>query len=81
MMAVAPLASKESSRSGPTGPELEPKVLMVCSVEIDSKELEVAMRALSFEPKTEEIQSMISDAYDDDNNDYDDGTHEMTSMQ
>ena len=28
--------------------------------EIDSKELKVAMRALGFEPKKEEIQKMIS---------------------
>merc|ERR1712019_27195 len=34
------------------------------SGEIDSKELKVAMRALGFEPKKEEIQKMISD--DDD---------------
>merc|ERR1712203_1240984 len=31
------------------------------SGEIDSKELKVAMRALGFEPKKEEIQKMISD--------------------
>merc|ERR1712062_671427 len=35
------------------------------SGEIDSKELEVAMRALGFEPKKEEIQKMISDVDDD----------------
>ena len=32
---------------------------------IDSKELKVAMRALGFEPKKEEIQKMISDVDDD----------------
>ena len=35
------------------------------SGEIDSKELKVAMRALGFEPKKEEIQKMISDVDDD----------------
>jgi len=35
------------------------------SGEIDSKELKVAMRALGFEPKKEEIQKMISDGDDD----------------
>lgn len=30
---------------------------------IDSKELKVAMRALGFEPKKEEIQKMISDVW------------------
>ena len=35
------------------------------SVSIDSKELEVAMRALGFEPKKEEIQKIISDVDDD----------------
>ena len=33
--------------------------------EIDSRELTVAMRALGFEPKKEEIQQMISDVDDD----------------
>merc|ERR1712146_114020 len=32
---------------------------------IDAKELKVAMRALGFEPKKEEIQKMISDVDDD----------------
>ena len=32
---------------------------------IDSKELKVAIRALGFEPKKEEIQKMISDVDDD----------------
>merc|ERR1739843_45578 len=32
---------------------------------IDSKELKVAMRALGFEPKKEEIQKMIADVDDD----------------
>merc|ERR1711987_23856 len=32
---------------------------------IDSKEMGVAMRALGFEPKKEEIQKMISDVDDD----------------
>merc|ERR1711916_115931 len=35
------------------------------SGEIDSKELKVAMRALGFEPKKDEIQKMISDVDDD----------------
>jgi len=35
------------------------------SGEIDAKELKVAMRALGFEPKKEEIQKMISDVDDD----------------
>merc|ERR1712216_973344 len=35
------------------------------SGEIDSKELKVAMRALGFEPKKEEIQKVISDVDDD----------------
>ena len=32
---------------------------------IDAKELKVAMRALGFEPKKEEIQKMIQDVDDD----------------
>ncbi len=32
---------------------------------IDAKELKVAMRALGFEPKKEEIQKMIADVDDD----------------
>ena len=36
---------------------------------IDSKELKVAMRALGFEPKKEEIQKMISDVDDDGSSD------------
>ena len=32
-----------------------------CSEKIDAKELKVAMRALGFEPKKEEIKKMISD--------------------
>ena len=35
------------------------------SGEIDSKELNVAMRALAFEPKKEDIANMISDVDDD----------------
>merc|ERR1712147_101976 len=41
------------------------------SGEIDSKELKVAMRALGFEPKKEEIQKMISDIDKDGNGDID----------
>ena len=40
-------------------------LLIIGSGEIDSKELKVAMRALGFEPKKEEIQKMISDVDDD----------------
>lgn len=35
--------------------------LLLCIGTIDAKELKVAMRALGFEPKKEEIQKMISD--------------------
>ena len=36
-------------------------VLLDGSEKIDAKELKVAMRALGFEPKKEEIKKMISD--------------------
>ena len=39
--------------------------LIAGSGSIDAKELKVAMRALGFEPKKEEIQKMIQDVDDD----------------
>ncbi len=38
-----------------------PVLLGLCAGSIDAKELKVAMRALGFEPKKEEIKKMIAD--------------------
>ena len=43
----------------------EKKTMLVPPRSIDAKELKVAMRALGFEPKKEEIQKMIADVDDD----------------
>merc|ERR1712083_1086903 len=53
------------------------------SGEIDSKELKVAMRALGFEPKKEEIQKMISDVDNDGSGTigYEEFLKMMTSVQ
>ena len=48
-----------------TGFMRQQNILCFLQGSIDAKELKVAMRALGFEPKKEEIQKMIADVDDD----------------